>query len=111
MRNEWTSKSSWEQVVYMVYDWKNWTETNYKEIFDFIDRWSKKDYIKRYYRNNISSINLVWDDMTQYFVPLKIWYHIIIDTRWRVRVFGQPIFEKFYEKYVPENVEYVFFNW
>lgn len=111
MRNEWVRKSDWEFVVYMVYDWKNWTENNHKEIFDFIDRWAKKDLIRHYYMNSVASINLVWDYAMQNFVTLKIWYHIIIDTSWRIRVFNQTTFEKLYEKRIPENIDYVFFNW
>lgn len=108
---EWVRKKDWEHIVYMVYDWNNSTETNWKEIFDFIDRWVKKDFGNHYFRNGIASINLVWDDTLQEFIPLKIWYHIIIDTSWHVRIFNQQTFERFYEKFVPENIEYVFFNW
>lgn len=111
MWNEWIRKSDWEHVVYMVYDWKDSTETNYKEVFDFIDRWAKKDCRARYFRNHFSSVSLVWDDAIKDFIALKIWYHIIIDEGWYIRIFNQPTFERLYEKFVPENIEYVFFNW
>lgn len=103
---EWVRKKDWESVVYMVYNRENW-----EEIFDFIDRRAKKNCRTRYFRNRFSSVSLVWDDAMEDFIALKIWYHIIIDTSWHVRIFNQPTFEKLYEKFVPENIEYVFFNW
>lgn len=111
MWNEWIRKSDWEHVVYMVYGYEHWPKTNYKEIFDFVDRWAKKDNRARYFKSRTSSVNLVWDDGQEEFIALKIWYHIIIDESWRVRIFNQPTFEKLYAEYIPENVEYVFFNW
>lgn len=50
----------------MVYDY-----SNREEIFDFIDRWGKKNDLK-YFRNNTLSTNFVWDDGTRDYIALKI---------------------------------------
>ena len=113
--DEATRKSDGERAVYMRFEivhndvWKS--RNNYEEIVDFIDRWAKQDSLYKYMRSETTNLYMVRDYSCNNFEILKLWDYIIIDRDWKIFVRDESAFKISYDKFVPDKIDFVFFNW